>query len=134
MSDLFEHILSAPGLFWIGENIFLDMIEDERTFANLELVSKIWANYFVLNELWKKRLQKRIAKPGSYQSIILQKHKRQFNSLEEAHKHYRERAFAFSSGAMRNSWRESKFKVTKISQWHIVRDLNELDGSKVSVL
>ena len=131
MSNLFDQILSAPGLFHIGEFIFLDLIEDERTFASLELVSKVWANYFVLNQLWRKRLQKRTAKYGSYQAMILQLHERQFISLEEAHKHYRKRAFAFTSSAMKCAWSESKFKVTKITQWNIVRDLNQLDGSKV---
>ena len=131
MSDLFEHILSAPGLFWISEYIFLDLIEDDKDFSNLELVGKTWLNYFVINELWKKRLHRKIAKNGSYQAIILQKHEKQFDDLADAHKYYRKFAFTFSTMAMKNAWHESRFNVNKISYCLIAapRDLNEVDGS-----
>ena len=72
----FDQIFLSPGLYWISEYIFLDLIEDNETFAKLELVCKTWHNYFILNELWRKRLELKIAKKNSYKAVILKKHKK----------------------------------------------------------
>ena len=61
--QIFHKILQSPGLFWIGEKIFIELL-DQRTFAQCELVCSTWRWFFIQAELWKKWLMKNIASPG----------------------------------------------------------------------
>ena len=61
--QIFHKILQSPGLFWIGEKIFIDLI-DQETFAQCELVCSTWRWFFIEAELWKKWLMKNTASKG----------------------------------------------------------------------
>ena len=61
--QIFHKILQSPGLFWIGEKIFIDLL-DQKTFAQCDLVCSIWRWFFIEAELWKKWLMKNIASTG----------------------------------------------------------------------
>ena len=61
--QIFHNILQSPGLFWIGERIFIDFI-DQKTFAQCDLVCSTWRWFFIEAELWKKWLMKNIASKG----------------------------------------------------------------------
>ena len=61
--QIFHKILQSPGLFWIGEKIFIDLL-DQKTFAQCDLVCSTWRWFFIEAELWKKWLMKNIASTG----------------------------------------------------------------------
>ena len=61
--QIFHKILQSPGLFWIGEKIFIDLL-DQKTFAQCDLVCSTWRWFFIEAELWKKWLMKNIASLG----------------------------------------------------------------------
>ena len=61
--QIFHKILQSPGLFWIGEKIFIDLL-DQKTFAQCDLVCSIWRWFFIEAELWKKWLMKNMASIG----------------------------------------------------------------------
>jgi hypothetical protein len=60
----FDQILLAEGLVHIAENIFDQL--DGKTFANCQLVCKLW-HKFILNKLkfWKRLYLHKLAKPGT---------------------------------------------------------------------
>ena len=56
MTEALDQILLSPGLYWIGELIFVEFLDSDDVFANCELVCKKWQQFFIRANLWKRRL------------------------------------------------------------------------------
>ena len=56
MTEALDQILLSPGLYWIGELIFVEFLDSDEIFANCELVCKKWQQFFIRANLWKRRL------------------------------------------------------------------------------
>ena len=115
-----DQILLSPGLYWIGELIFIDFLDNDETFANCELVCKKWQQFFIQAELWRRRLFYKMAKPGTYRRSLLDGRPDLKNltdgivkvdsstSLEDKHIFFRSLAFKFSKKARLLSWKNGK--------------------------
>ena len=124
----FDVFLKSPGLYWIGEFIFIDLL-DYQTFSKCELVCQAWRDFFINAEIWKKKLLKKIAPLNSYRRFLLQTQLDlvDHETYEDAHKKYRSLAFKFTSTSIRNSWQNGSFSVKKINSFPIVRDMKTMN-------
>ena len=55
MTEALDQILLCPGLYWIGELIFVEFLDSDDVFANCELVCKKWQQFFIT---YSKSLEK----------------------------------------------------------------------------
>ena len=138
MTEAFDQILLSPGLYWIAELIFVELLDSNETFVNCELVCKKWQNFFIQASLWKRRLFQRIAKVGSYRRSLLEKYPEwtntnPFTTLMEEHVHFRSLAFKFSKKSIQSSWRNNNFSIKRVPKWTIVRDLTDFNGEYIIV-
>jgi hypothetical protein len=67
---IFNKILLSPGLADIAERIFDQL--DAKTFQNCDLVCKLWRQFFIVGQLWKRRFMQKIAQPGTYAHCLIQ--------------------------------------------------------------
>lgn len=127
-----ERILTSPGLFWIGELIFVQYLESQIDFENCEIVCKLWREFFINANLWKSRIYGRLAKPKSYQRFLLES-KEDWNTIGDVSQHcfYKKIAKKLSSKFILSAFEKNEFSVKKISNWPIVRDLSEIDGHRL---
>lgn len=130
-----ERILESPGLFWIGEKIFIEYLESDQKFAECEFICKLWRKFFINSKLWQRRLFTRIAAENSekrrFLNTKLEQIRPDFDSLEEQNRFFRSLAFQFSQKSILASWKNKKFSIKKVSTWPIVRDLGIINGSEL---
>ena len=131
--EVFDKILMSPGLYWIGEEIFVHLLSSERDFVNCEQVCKKWRNFYIQACLWKKWLMYKTAKVGTFKRSLLNIHPEWTNtsnlsSNEEIHALFKTLVKKFSKDSIRFLWKNSRFSLRKITDWPIVRDLTEVDG------
>ena len=113
MTEALDQILLSPGLYWIGELIFVEFLDEDEIFANCELVCKKWQQFFIHANLWKRRLFYKIAKAGSYRRSLLVKYPEWTNTdslttLEEQSILFRSLAFKFSKKSKLSLWKNNK--------------------------
>jgi hypothetical protein len=86
---IFYQILLSEGLAWIGVNIFDQL--DGKTFANCELVCKLWRQFITNNGLkfWKRQYLHKLAKPGTIAHGLIQSHPKlfQFDQADQGRFH-----------------------------------------------
>lgn len=127
-----ERILTSPGLFWIGELIFVQHLESEEDFSNCETVCKLWREFFINANLWKSRVYSRLAKSKSYQRFILES-KEDWNINIDVSQHcfYKKLAKKFTAQYILSAFEKNQFSIKKITNWPIIRDLSEIDGQRL---
>ena len=113
MTESLDKILLSPGLYWIGELIFVEYLESDETFANCELVCKKWQQFFIQANLWKRRIFCRMAKPGTYRRSLLERYPtwsdtESLNCLQAQSSFFRTLAFKFSKKSILSSWKSQK--------------------------
>jgi hypothetical protein len=60
---ILQQILESEGLAWIAVSIFDHL--DGNSLKNCELVSKLWRQFFINGQLWKRHYLHKLAKPGT---------------------------------------------------------------------
>jgi hypothetical protein len=79
---IFELILSSEGLAHIGENIFDQF--DGKSLAKSDLVCKLWRQFIINRQLWKRRYLHKLAKPGTKAHGLIKSNARLFQIDQQA--------------------------------------------------